>query len=95
MNFYLAVAPCTFLLGGKHYKLSAGDTISLSDELATQVASPSFRYGKHLKLISKSVEAQIKEELKVEEVKVEPKVEEKAPAKKSAGKPEVKVEEVK
>lgn len=103
MNYYLAVAPCSFLLGGLHYKLSAGDTINLSNDLATQVASPSFKYTNHLKLISKSVDQETKEVKKAQdkvkeddkEVKEDIKLEEKSTTKKSFPKVDIKTQDLK
>lgn len=85
MYVFMAVAPCSFNIGGKSYKLAAGSTFSIAKELGEQLRQPTFPFRKHLRLMSQleQVEAKVEEPKKpevaqvVEKTEVKPKVEEK------------------
>lgn len=52
MYVFLAVAPCSFTIGNKNIKLSAGSTFTIGNELGEQLRANSFPYKKHLRLMS-------------------------------------------
>ena len=67
MYVFLAVAPCSFSIGGEKYKLSAGSTFTISKELGAQLMANTFPYRKHLRLMSEMSE---ESESKVNETEV-------------------------
>lgn len=60
MYVFLAVAPCSFSVGGKAYKLSAGSTFTISKELGEQLRANTFPYRKHVRLMSEIQEEEVK-----------------------------------
>lgn len=62
---FCAVAPCNFTLAGVVYRLRAGQTLSLPQELAFQVKLPHFPAARYL------LEVSVEEDEKVEEVSEE------------------------